>query len=48
MNQLKQHTEKRRKELFDAFQKEYILAIEQLSAKDGTGKKYGRPKRIAQ
>ena len=37
-----------RKELFDAFEKEYHLTVEELSARDGTGKKYGKPKRIAQ
>lgn len=25
-----------------------MIAIEELAAKDGTGKKYGRPKRLAQ
>jgi hypothetical protein len=32
----------------DAFEKEYAVAVEELAAKDGTGKKYGRPKRLAQ
>ena len=30
------------------FEKDYANAIEELSAKDGTGKKYGKPKRVAQ
>jgi hypothetical protein len=31
----------------DAFDKEYSVALEDLAARDGTGKKYGRPKRLA-
>lgn len=30
------------------FEKQYVLTIEELSAKDGTGKKFGRPRRLAQ
>lgn len=48
LEELKEHSEKRKKELLEAFEKDYNLAIEETAAKDGTGKKYGRPKRIAQ
>mgnify|MGYP000979653902 FL=1 len=37
-----------RKNHMTQFEKEYAEALETLSAKDGTGKKYGKPKRIAQ
>ena len=38
---------KKRQDSLDAFDKEYSVALEDLAAKDGTGKKYGRPKRLA-
>lgn len=39
---------KTRQEYLDVFEKEYAVAVDELAAKDGTGKKYGRPKRLAQ
>ena len=45
---MQDHIEKRSKEIIDQFDKDYNVLIEDLSAKEGTGKKYGRPKRIAQ
>ena len=38
----------RRTEATKLFEETYVVAIEDLAAKDGTGKKYGKPKRIAQ
>jgi len=35
-------------EMVKLFEERYVVALEDLSAKDGTGKKYGKPKRIAQ
>jgi hypothetical protein len=32
----------------ESFEKEYNIAVEESAAKDGTGKKYGKPKRVAQ
>ena len=37
-----------RKKHIDDFEKLYAESLEALSAKDGTGKKYGKPKRVAQ
>ena len=34
-----------RKDLLDKFEKEYEVAIENLAAREGLGKKYGQPKR---
>lgn len=48
LKELKEHSEKRKQELLEGFEKEYNVAVEELAARDGTGKKYGRPKRIAQ
>lgn len=38
----------KKKELSKLFKTEYEVAIEELAAKEGTGKRYGRPKRLAQ
>lgn len=38
----------RKQEQLDQFVKEYAIAVEELAAREGTGKKYGRPKRLAQ
>jgi uncharacterized membrane-anchored protein YhcB (DUF1043 family) len=46
--EVQDHIEKRSKELIEQFDKDYNVLIEDLSAREGTGKKYGRPKRIAQ
>ena len=46
--EVKEQSEKRSKELIEAFDKEYANHLEDLSAREGTGKKYGKPKRIAQ
>lgn len=48
LKELKEHSQKRKQELLEAFEKEYNVAVQELAARDGTGKKYGRPKRIAQ
>ena len=45
---MQDHIEKRSKEIIEQFDKDYNVLIEDLSAKEGTGKKYGRPKRTAQ
>lgn len=46
--EVQDHIEKRSKELIEQFDKDYNVFLEDLSAREGTGKKYGRPKRIAQ
>lgn len=48
MKEVLDHIEKKKKDLADAFEKDYASLLEEISARDGTGKKYGRPKRIAQ
>lgn len=40
--------EKRKEDLVKSFEDAYAMTIEDLAAKDGTGKKYGRPRRYAQ
>ena len=40
--------EQKRGDLFQQFEKDYEVTIEELAAKDGTGRKYGRPRRLAQ
>ncbi|KAL4438837.1 hypothetical protein ABPG74_016557 [Tetrahymena malaccensis] len=42
------HLNQKKTELLEAFEKQYVIAIEELAAKDGTGKKYGRPRRYVQ
>lgn len=39
--------ENKRQDLLVQFEKEYEITIEELAAKDGTGRKYGRPRRLA-
>ena len=34
--------------MIEVFDKDYANYLEDLSAREGTGKKYGKPKRIAQ
>lgn len=46
--EVQEQSEKRSKELIDQFDKEYANYLEDLSAREGTGKKYGKPRRIAQ
>ncbi|CAK83011.1 unnamed protein product (macronuclear) [Paramecium tetraurelia] len=48
LEEMKKVLTAKRQEQLDKFEQEYIVAVEDLAAKDGTGKKYGRPKRIAQ
>lgn len=48
MNEIEVHTSKKKQEFLDAFDKEYNLCVEELAAKDCSGKKYGKPKRYAQ
>jgi hypothetical protein len=38
----------RKTEMIKLFEDKYVIALEDLSAKDGTGKKYGKPRRVAQ
>lgn len=40
--------EKNHKESFEKIEQQYKLSQEELAQKDGTGKMYGRPKRLAQ
>lgn len=39
---------KKKEDLLQVFEQAYAVAIEELAAKDGTGKKYGKPRRLAQ
>jgi hypothetical protein len=39
---------KKRTDLFAIFEKEFAVTIEELATKDGTGRKYGRPRRLSQ
>ncbi|CAD8079070.1 unnamed protein product [Paramecium primaurelia] len=48
LEEIKKVLTAKKQEQLDKFEQEYIIAVEDLAAKDGTGKKYGRPKRIAQ
>ena len=47
-NEIEAFLNQRRKETFDALEKQYAISVEELAARDGTGKKYGRPRRLAQ
>lgn len=47
LEEIKKVLNMKRQEQLDKFEQEYAIAVEDLAAKDGTGKKYGRPKRIA-
>lgn len=38
---------KRNKENFESFESLFQLTIDELQAKDGSGRKYGRPRRLA-
>ena len=42
----REYLDKKKVEMLDIFEKSYQVALEELAAKDGTGKKYGRPKRF--
>ncbi|EGR27437.1 hypothetical protein IMG5_196200 [Ichthyophthirius multifiliis] len=42
------HMNNKKKELIEQFEKTYAIAIEELAAKDGTGTKYGKPRRYVQ
>ncbi|KAM3127171.1 hypothetical protein pb186bvf_020726 [Paramecium bursaria] len=48
LEELKKVLNQKRQDQLDKFEVEYAQAVEDLAAKDGTGKKYGKPKRIAQ
>lgn len=48
VDELKKIMNEKRAEATKAFEDTYVVALEDLAAKDGTGKKYGKPKRIAQ
>ena len=48
MNEIEVHTNKKKQEFLEAFEKQYSLCIEELAAKDCSGKTYGKPKRYAQ
>ena len=43
-----EYMEKKKQELLDAFEKQYTVALEELACREGTGKKYGRPRRLLQ
>eukprot|EP00828_Plagiopyla_frontata_P008784 TRINITY_DN1444_c0_g1_i4.p1 TRINITY_DN1444_c0_g1~~TRINITY_DN1444_c0_g1_i4.p1 ORF type:complete len:1308 (+),score=255.89 TRINITY_DN1444_c0_g1_i4:1080-5003(+) len=47
-SEMKEYLDKKKAEMLDIFEKSYQVALEELAAKDGTGKKYGRPKRFIQ
>lgn len=39
---------KKKQEMLDLFEKQYAISIEELACREGTGKKYGRPRRLFQ
>ena len=43
-----EYMEKKKQEWLDAFEKQYAIALEELACREGTGKKYGRPRRLLQ
>lgn len=48
MKEIDGHTTKKRTELLEQFEKDYANYIEELAARDCSGKKFGKPKRVAQ
>jgi len=48
LQEIKELLANRKQAIVAQFEAEYVVALEELCAKDGTGKKYGKPKRIAQ
>jgi len=48
LNEIQELLKKKKEQLTKQFEGEYVVALEDLCAKDGTGKKYGKPKRVAQ
>ena len=38
---------KKSEDLLKIFEEKYAVTIDELAAKDGTGKKFGRPRRLA-
>ena len=47
INELQALLKSKIQKFMENFEAKYNVAIEELAAKDGTGKKYGRPKRLA-
>ncbi|KRX00539.1 hypothetical protein PPERSA_04560 [Pseudocohnilembus persalinus] len=48
VQELEEYMNNKKIQLLQDFEKQYQVTIEELSAKDGTGKRYGRPRRLAQ
>jgi hypothetical protein len=48
MREIEGHTMKKRAELAEQFEKDYANYVEELAARDCSGKKFGKPKRLAQ
>jgi len=48
LSEIQELLKKKKQQLTTQFEGEYVIALEELCAKDGTGKKYGKPKRVAQ
>lgn len=40
--------ERKKQEMLDSFEKHYAVALEELACREGTGKKYGKPRRLFQ
>lgn len=40
--------QKKKQEMLDSFEKHYAISLEELACREGTGKKYGRPRRLYQ
>ncbi len=40
--------DKKKQELLEGFEKQYAVSLEELACREGTGKKYGRPRRLLQ
>lgn len=43
-----EYMEKKKQEFLESFEKQYAVSIEELACREGTGKKYGRPRRLLQ
>ena len=48
VGEIEGHTKKKKEELTQLFDKDYAVGLEDMAAKDCSGRKYGRPKLIAQ
>lgn len=48
LEEIKELLSRKKQQLNTQFESEYAVALEDLSAKTGTGKKYGKPRRMAQ